>query len=314
MQCDFDAGDAFNPSDAGAGQDVDAFSVKELLEGLRDVGIFAMGESRIAFDDGDPRAEAAHRLGKFKTDEPSAHDDQVFRHNLQLQGFHVGERFCLGEAGRRLQTGTRAGIDEHSLRAKHTLTPSAHIHLDGSFADKATESQDNICSALREVGEVKLVEAVHHRLTPGADTGHVDVPLAVDHTELLTALEVRSDFGAVDDVLGGQACDIGTGAANVILFDCGYPLPPCGEMPPHIFSSFSGTQNDCVVVLRWRHQGSLPRMIYEASAVDHPAQTTRRLISSPASHKAPCAQHLERRGFAQAQGERVPMLRLSIDG
>jgi hypothetical protein len=44
MQCDFDAGDAFNPSDAGAGQDVDAFSVKELLEGLRDVGIFAMGE------------------------------------------------------------------------------------------------------------------------------------------------------------------------------------------------------------------------------------------------------------------------------
>jgi hypothetical protein len=96
---------------------------------------------------------------------------------------------------------------------------------------------------------VHFVEVVDHFALAGANTGHVDVPLAVDDAELGAALKVRGYLGTVDDVLAGQTGDVGTGSAHGFLFYNDGVGAVRGEMPGEVFACFAAADDDCVVLL-----------------------------------------------------------------
>ena len=75
---------------SGIGDDLDAFVAEELLEAFDDVGIFAVSECWVAFDDGDAGTEAAHGLCEFKADVAAAEDEQMLGEDGRAQGLRCG--------------------------------------------------------------------------------------------------------------------------------------------------------------------------------------------------------------------------------
>ena len=105
------------------------------------------------------------------------------------------------------------------------------------------------------VGEVHVTKTVDHALAASADGFHVDVPFSVDDAELCAALEEGGDLGGVDDVLAGEAGDVGAGSAETLVFDVGNFFALEAEMPGEIFAAFSAANDDCVVLFRGGHEG-----------------------------------------------------------
>jgi len=112
------------------------------------------------------------------------------------------------------------------------------------------EAHDDLSAAFGEVGEVHLQVAIDQLLAASVDAGHIDPPVAVDHAELCAALEERSNFGAMDDVLAGKTGDVGAGPADALVLDVDDALPLRAESPRHVFARFSAADDDCVVLFR----------------------------------------------------------------
>ena len=84
-----------------------------------------------------------------------------------------------------------------------------------------------------------------------ADCSHVDFDVVLRDSELLASEEVRGDFGAMDDVLAGEAGDVGTGSADIFLLDNGNFLSLFGERPEQdSFPGSAAAKNDEVIFLR----------------------------------------------------------------
>ena len=154
------------------------------------------------------------------------------------------------EAGNGFDGGAGAGVDEDAVGAEGAGTASVEGDFNGLLCDEAAEAHDDLGVALGEVGEVDLHVVVDQLLAAGVDAGHIDVPVAVDDAELGAALEVLSDFGAVDDVLAGKAGDVGTGSADALVLDGDDALSLRAEGPRHVFACFSAADDDCVVLFR----------------------------------------------------------------
>src|SRR5580692_4103769 len=93
-------------------------------------------------------------------------------------------------------------------------------------------------------------QARHHRAFSLADTGHLDRESFVIDTELLSLAEVTSDFGAVDNVLAGQAGDVRAGATDVFAFNHGYPASLLPKSPGRQFPSGPATENHYIIFFR----------------------------------------------------------------
>src|SRR5262245_48119728 len=80
--------------------------------------------------------------------------------------------------------------------------------------------------------------------------GHVHLEIVLGDSELLASSKIRSDLGAVNDILAWEAGDVRTGTSDIFSLDNGYLLSLLGQRPRHVLGSFAAAQNDKVVVLR----------------------------------------------------------------
>jgi hypothetical protein len=134
MQLYVCSGDAFDAGDGGAGDDVDAFVVEELLDGFRDVGVFAVGEGGVALDDGDAGAEATHGLSELEADVASADDEEMFGKDVEFEGFDVSERTRFEEAGDGFEGGAGAGGEEDFVDGEGAGASGVEIDLNPELA------------------------------------------------------------------------------------------------------------------------------------------------------------------------------------
>ncbi len=73
---------------------------------------------------------------------------------------------------------------------------------------------DQFRTAGLELAEVYLHQLVDHPPFAAGDAGHVNARRSADDSQPLGRMHERYGLGAVDDVLAGEAGDIGAGAAN----------------------------------------------------------------------------------------------------
>ena len=227
--------------------------MKELLDEFDYVGIFAVNQGWVAFDDGDVGSEAAHGLGELETDEAAAEDEEVFGEGGEFEDFDVSEGGRFGEARDGVDGGAGASVEEDVVRAQGARTTSVEGDFDGLVGDEATKAHDDLGVGLCVIGEMHVAEAVDHALTTGADGLHVNVPFAVDDAELCAALEEGSDLCRVNDVFTRQAGDVGAGSADAFVFDVCYLLALGTKVPGEVLSAFSAAYNDCVVLFWGGH-------------------------------------------------------------
>ena len=79
-------------------EDLDTFVVEECRDACAYVGIFAMKECGVAFQDGDPATEAAHRLCELEADVAAAENEDVFGERVEFERFDMCEWTGCGEA------------------------------------------------------------------------------------------------------------------------------------------------------------------------------------------------------------------------
>src|SRR5438309_7504338 len=113
------AGLAFHTSDTSVCEDVDPLVAEQPVQGFRNVLILAMEEASVAINHRDPAVKAAHCLGQFEADKPTAQHEEMFRNAIQFQGFDVRQGICFSKTWRRLDSRTGSRVDDNPLPVKY---------------------------------------------------------------------------------------------------------------------------------------------------------------------------------------------------
>src|SRR3989454_3015993 len=71
-------------------------------------------------------------------------------------------------------------------------------------------------------------------------------------SEFLASPEVRSDFGAMDDILARKTGDVGARTSDVFSLNDGSLHPLLGQCPGDVFASFAAAQHEEIVFFRLR--------------------------------------------------------------
>src|SRR5882762_8371726 len=79
---------------------------------------------------------------------------------------------------------------------------------------------------------------------------HVDFPVISVDSEFLASLEVRGDFGAMDDILAWKTSDVRAGASDIFSLNNGSLHPLFGQCPGEVFAGFAAAQHQEIVFFR----------------------------------------------------------------
>jgi len=93
------AGEAFDAVYRCVHAEADVFVFAELVECVGDVGIFAVQETGVVFDDRNAAAEAAHGLSKLEADVAASENEKMLGEMVEFEGFDMRQRMCFDETG-----------------------------------------------------------------------------------------------------------------------------------------------------------------------------------------------------------------------
>src|SRR3984885_13962103 len=227
--------------------DGDAFLSAHFFQSLRDIFVFVVREAAIAVDQRDLGAETAEGLGKFESDVTATQNQKMFRDVIKFQGLDVGQRLRLGQSRNWLKRGARAGVDDDILAAKRALPAVGHLGFDGLGANEASCAHHQLRAALLVLVEMNINKVPHHQALALTHSCHVDANILFADTELVAAIKIRSNLGAVDDVLAGQARDVRARAAYIFAFDHNHALPLLCGGPGNEFTASAAAQHEEIV-------------------------------------------------------------------
>src|SRR5262249_15409014 len=91
---------------------LDALKLHDLLNGFRNVLVFAADQAWAHLDDCDFAAEAPVHLTEFQTDVAAADNDEVFGQKINIHHRGVVEKWYVVNAGKRGNRSAAANVDE----------------------------------------------------------------------------------------------------------------------------------------------------------------------------------------------------------
>src|SRR5271170_4972560 len=209
-----------------------------------------MREPFVAFDDGHTAAKPAHGLCEFKADVTAADDQDMFGNDVQFECFYMCERISFSETGNGFNRRPRTRADDDLFSAKRPFAAIRRYEFDGLGTGKTPGSDEQLRPARLEVGEVHVHQTVHHSALADAHGGHVDFAIVLADAEFLAAEKIGGNLGAVNDIFAWEACDVGTGTANIFSLNHGHPLALFGQSPGDVFSPFAAAQHQHIVSFR----------------------------------------------------------------
>src|SRR5213083_1295509 len=97
-----------------------------------------------------------------------------------------------------------------------------------------------------------LDQPAHHLALALTHGWHIDFPVILGDSEFLAALEVRGDFGAMDDILARKTGVVRARTSDIFSLNDGslHPLP--GQCPGDVFAGFAAAQHEEIVFFRLR--------------------------------------------------------------
>ena len=90
----------------------------------------------------------------------------------------------------------------------------------------------------------------HHLALALTHGCHVDVNILFADAEFVAAIKERSNLGAVDDVLAGQARDVRARTAHIFALDHNHALSLLCEGPGKNFAAGTAAQHEQIVFFR----------------------------------------------------------------
>ena len=222
----------------------DAFLLQDVLDGRRHVFIFTVDQARSHFEDGDLAAKTPVHLPELQTDVAAAHDDQMFRQEVDIHHGTVGEIGNLADPRQVGDDGAAAHVDEKSLGAE-PFGADAHfprrLEADVAFVHgavrRALEKAFDPDSRLSGDG-----------VLAGFDPLHVDAHVAADgHAEIGCPPRHVRGVRAGDHGLGGYAARVDAGAAEQLALGDRYLHPRCRQAFGQGGAGLPGADDDCVV-------------------------------------------------------------------
>ena len=229
---------------------MDAFIPAHFFQALRNVFVLAINEAAIAIEECHLRAETAEGLGEFESYIARAENQEVLRDVIEFQCLDVRERPRLDQPRNRFQRGPRARIDDDILAAKRARPAVGQLNLDGLGGDETPRTHNQFRAALPVMVEMDVDKVLDHLALAFAHRRHVDADIVFADAELLAAIKERGDLGAVDDVLAGQARDVGARAAHIFALDHHDALSLLGGSPGNQFSAGAAAEHDEIIFFR----------------------------------------------------------------
>src|SRR5438309_10213721 len=110
-------------------------------------------------------------------------------------------------------------VQEHPISRKDTHGTVLQFHLDASWGDEVSLTQDQVSAACLITVEVKIYETIDHLALACAHASHIDCHRSGGDSKLRRASRQLRNFGAVDNVLARKAGDIGARSANPCPLD-----------------------------------------------------------------------------------------------
>jgi hypothetical protein len=238
--------------------DLDALGGQDIQHLFRHIGILAGHELATRFDDRHATAEAAVGLRHFDPDIASAQHDQVRRQVIEFQCFDVRE--CAGgfETRNIRDRSVRADIEDHLIAGEQARAAVVQGDLDGLWAGKATAAHDQFGAAALVGTEVECDLAIDHVLLAAAHLAHVDLDTRRQRTELRGVLYQMGDPRAPEFVLGRQAGNGGTRAADPAALHDGNLFAGMAQMPCKLLSALAAAEDYDIEVFGLRHDDTNP--------------------------------------------------------
>src|ERR1700722_2751494 len=131
------AGFARNLVDSCTEENVNAFIGEQGAKSVAYVGVFSGHQARVAIDDRDFAAEAAHRLSHFHSDVAAADNQQVFGNFIEFKSFDMGERLRFDKARNWIESGTRACTNDHIRSPQLPCGAIGESNFHGSRSEEA---------------------------------------------------------------------------------------------------------------------------------------------------------------------------------
>ena len=150
----------------------------------------------------------------------------------------------------RLKRGTRARIDDNIFATEGAGPAVGQLDFNGLGVNEASCAHNQFRAALLVVVEMNVDQVPHHLAIALTHGCHVDVNVLFADAELVAAIKERSDLGAVDDVLAGQACDVRARAAHLFALDHNHALSLLSGGPGNKFTAGTAAEDDEIIFFR----------------------------------------------------------------
>src|ERR1700679_1762029 len=176
----------------------------------------------------------------------------MFRKLTELERLDMRERLAFGEAGNVCDGGARAGADDDVLRSKGAAASAVERDFDRLRSDEVSRAENEFHAGLTEALLMHRDETVHHAAFARAHRCHIDAGLRRMEAEGRCLRGGVRDLRGVDHALTREACDVGTGAANVTAFDQrGLAAGGC-QIPGDVFAGLSTAENEYIALFHLR--------------------------------------------------------------
>src|ERR1700722_19816499 len=140
-----------------------------------------------------------------------------------------------GEPGQRREACEGSDVEEDLLAAQRAGSSTVERDLEGPLGSKAAPSHHEFATAGGELIQMRFDQAFHHRPLAGLNFPHRHIPRDAGSERLARGYGM-SDACRVDEVLAGQAGNIGAGTAHIALLDDHDAFAGTAEIPRYRFS------------------------------------------------------------------------------
>lgn len=230
-------------NDLGAGFEVDALLLQDLLDGLGDLKVHAGATNLFEeLDDGDLGAETGPDGSHLETNDTTTDDEHLLGDLLKSNGASAADDALLVdlEAGEGGDLG--ASGDKDVLALDGGLAAVVELDVDGVLIGESAGALDVLDAVLLEEELNTLGETADGLLLGLHELGKVELDIADLDTAVFRVVEdLVVEMGVVEERLGGNAADVQAGTAEgAALLDTGDLYPGNMRDRSQILPSFVG--------------------------------------------------------------------------
>src|SRR5277367_4326358 len=118
-----------DPDVVGTDDDINPFGLEDLLDGGRDILVFAGRQPQAPLHDRHPGPEAAVHLRELQCDVAAAEDDQVGWQRVEFEDRDVGEELDIGESRDIRHHRTASDVEEDPVSMQEVLADTQRVWI-----------------------------------------------------------------------------------------------------------------------------------------------------------------------------------------